>query len=135
MNSIERVEATYKHIATDRIPTTFKNDAPVVTEDLIELLGVSTRDEVLLRLGIDVRVEMVPYIGPELVQAGMEGHNMSRWGTILGTYAAGFPRPLAHVETLADLKAWKRPDPDWFDYEALAANCARWTDHAVYISN
>ena len=134
MTSKDRVEAAYDHVDADRVPALFKNDEPPLTDALIEATGASSRDEMLDRLGIDVRVEYVPYIGPPLPQRD-DGRQVTHWGTIKGTYTAAEPRPLAHAETLADLKDWRPPDPAWFDYPAFAENCARWPEHAVLAHN
>ena len=130
MTSRERVQAAYDHLDTDRVPTLFKNDEALLTEALIKATGASTRDEMLLRLGIDTRVEAPPYTGPPLPM-DTEGAALSYWGTAGATYTQSIPRPLAHVETLADLTRFDPPSPEWFGYDTFAENCARWPDHAV----
>ena len=85
MTSRERVQAAYDHLDTDRVPTLFKNDEALLTEALIKATGVSTRDEMLLRLGIDTRVEAPPYTGPALPK-DTEGNALSYWGTAGATY-------------------------------------------------
>lgn len=130
MTSKERVQAAYDHTETDRVPALFKNDEAPLTEALIEATGAASRNEMLLHLGIDTRVETPPYTGPPLSKAA-DGGQLSHWGTTPGTYAQSIPRPLADVETLADLEGFDPPSPDWFGYDTFAENCARWPDHAV----
>ena len=130
MTSREHVQAAYDHIETERVPALFKNDQPPLTESLIEKTGVASRDELLLRLGIDTRVETPPYTGPPPVK-DTEGRELSHWGTSGNTYTQSAARPLANAETLADLEGFGRPSPDWFGYDTFAENCARWPDHAV----
>ncbi len=125
-----RIMAAYTHAETDRVAAFFKNDEPPITCGLMNILRVKTRDEVLSKLGIDLRIEYVSYAGPPLPER-KDGRLSSHWGTIIGPYAQNLPRPLAHVETVGDVAKWKPPDPGWFDYEAFAKNCARWSEHAV----
>ncbi|MFH0965968.1 MAG: uroporphyrinogen decarboxylase family protein [Planctomycetota bacterium] len=133
MTSRERIEVLYRHEPTDRVGTTFKNDEPPVTDGLKRLLAVTTREEVLERLGIDLRLEGPPYTGPQLVARDGKG-TPTHWGTISESYTAEVPRPLAHVERLSNLGGWRPPDPAWFDYEEAGRNAMRWKDHAVMLT-
>ena len=130
MTSHDRVEAAYNHVEADRVPALFKNDEPPLTAALIDATGASSRDDMLDRLGIDIRIETPPYTGPPLPDTD-DGRQVTHWGTIGGTYTQTDPRPLAHVRSLGDLAGWQPPSPDWFDYDAFARNCAHWTGRAV----
>ena len=130
----DRVMAAYNHTETDRVASFYKNDEPPVTRGLMNILRAESRDEVLSKLGIDLRIEYIDYAGP-LLPTRKDGRLTSHWGTIVGPYAQSMPRPLAHVQSLRDLEKWKPPDPAWFDYDSFGENCARWTENPVMAHN
>ena len=72
-----------------------------------------------------------PYIGPPLVSEG--DYSVDPWGFgrrvqeyATGEYLEQVYYLLAEAETLADIDAYRWPDPNWYDYEAvpgLVAQC------------
>jgi uroporphyrinogen decarboxylase len=109
----------------------------------IGLLGNAfTYDEMALaalwdRLDIDgILTVSPPYVGPALRQAGEisfdewgMGRRRQEYGT--GSYREQVIYPLAAAETIADLDAYRWPDPDWYDYAALPGLAARFEGRAV----
>ena len=57
------------------------------------------------------------------------GFRPQRYAT--GVYDEQVYYPLAAAETMADLEAYRWPDPDWYDYAALPALAAQFPDRAV----
>lgn len=89
------------------------------------------------RLGSDIRYVNPPYIGPPL--AGFEdGSSMNLWGirrrpmaNQYGEYAEPVGAPYAAWSTVEEAEKFPWPSPDWFDYAALPALCAKHPDMAV----
>jgi uroporphyrinogen decarboxylase len=89
------------------------------------------------RLGTDIRYIAPPYVGPPL-PAFDDGSTMDLWGVRrrpmpneFGEYAEPVNAPYAGWETVEQAAAFPWPNPDWFDYEALPAICARYPQFAI----
>ena len=153
MNHRERILAAIRHEPLDRVPTDIWA-TPEVQERLFAYFGIDVGRgsrasgvsllggrlarpveailELFERLNIDGILNIAPpYIGPQpRVEAdywenewGM-GFRRQAYGT--GSYDEQVHYPLAQAETIADLEAYRWPDPDWYDYAALprlAAQC------------
>ena len=99
--------------------------------------GVSTRLELCDTLGIDGIFDIAPaYIGPPPCVDGDYYEN--GWGMGFrpqayetGVYDEQVHYPLAQAETIADLRAYRWPSPDWYDYAALPAVAARYPRRAI----
>ena len=146
MNHRERILAAIHRQPLDRIPTDMWA-TPEVQERLFEHFGIATargteagdisllgglltRDvEAILELwqilGIDGILNISPpYVGPELLEEDLYTENAwgmgfrpQSYGT--GSYDEQIYYPLAEAESIADLEAYRWPDPDWYDYSAL----------------
>ena len=147
MNSRERILAAIRHEPLDRVPTDmwattevqqalirhFHIEAPqaeavegvgLLGGDLAQ--GYSVIQELWDRLGIDGILGITPpYVGPPPRDDGDYWEN--EWG--MGYRAIQYPTgvyneqvryPLAEAETIADLEAYRWPDPEWYDYAALS---------------
>jgi uroporphyrinogen decarboxylase len=158
MDHRERILAAIAHHAVDRVPTDMWA-TPEVQEKLFEHFGIETahgtspggisllggpltRDvtailELWDRLGIDgILMVMPPYTSPALPEAGDiilnewgMGTRRQPYGT--GAYSEQALYPLAAAETIADLEAYRWPDPDWYDYDALPSLAARCGGRAI----
>ncbi len=64
ISSRERVKKALKHEKPDRIPIDFWA-ADTVKESLKRFLGINTEEDLLKRLGVDIRHVESRYIGPE----------------------------------------------------------------------
>ncbi len=89
------------------------------------------------RLGTDVRHVAPPYIGPPQPTFD-DGSSKNLWGVRrrlmaneYGEYAEAVESPYAAWSTVEEAEKWPWPSPDWFDYAALLALCARHPDFAI----
>ena len=89
------------------------------------------------RLGTDVRYVNPSYIGPPLA-AFDDGSSMNLWGirrrplaNQYGEYAEPVGTPYAAWTTVAEAEKFLWPRPDWFDYGAIPALCAKYADFAI----
>ena len=141
LTSRERVLAAIRHQPVDRVPTDYWG-TDEITRKLCDHLGCGDRFEMYDRLGIDGMAGVAPpYVGPPLPDPEAAGTEVFQaWGIRFkqqryesGVYWEQAYNPLAEAETLADLKAYSWPDPDWFDYSALPDLCARYPGRAVQV--
>ncbi|NLE45321.1 MAG: uroporphyrinogen-III decarboxylase-like protein [Chloroflexi bacterium] len=146
MDHRERILAAMRHQPVDRVPTDMWATVEV-QEALFDHFGIDagwgefscgvglmggalTRSvaaiiELWDRLHIDgILAVAPPYVGPPLRREG--GITYSEWGFGVrtqeygrGEYAEQVVWPLAEAETIEDLEAYRWPDPDWYDYDAV----------------
>lgn len=135
-------EQLYAHfgIETGRAPV---DGLSLTSAGSISLLGgaltrnVSAILELWERLDVDgILMVMPPYIGPPLATTGAISYNEWGMGSRRQAYAGGVYNeqviyPLAAAETIADLEAYRWPDPDWYDYAALPALAERCGGRAI----
>jgi uroporphyrinogen decarboxylase len=126
MSPRERWLAVLSRKTPDRVPMDYWS-TPEATEKLMRHMGCSQESEVLERLHIDRPVTVSPrYAGPAVASDadafGCRYRDMS-YGT--GVYRECVHHPLASFETLSELKrGYRWPDPDWWDYSAIASQIA-----------
>ena len=128
----ERILAAIHHETLDRVPTDFWGTDEVI-DKLLHHLGCEDKVGMYDRLGIDgILNTSPPYDGPEMPEEydGDFWYKNQIWGMRFEkqSYEGGFyweqsHYPLAEAQTIADLEAFYWPDPDWFDYSALAKQC------------
>jgi uroporphyrinogen decarboxylase len=89
------------------------------------------------RLGTDLRYVNPPYIGPPLASFD-DGSSMNLWGirrrpmaNEYGEYAEPVESPYAKWTTVEEAQEFPWPSPDWFDYSAIPALCARHQEMAI----
>ncbi len=89
------------------------------------------------RLGSDIRYVNPPYIGPAQPTFD-DGSSTNLWGVRrrpmaneYGEYAEPVESPFAAWSTVEEAAKWPWPSPDWFDYGAIPALCARYPDLAI----
>jgi uroporphyrinogen decarboxylase len=131
-SSRERVLAAIDHEPLDRVPTDYWG-TPEITARLCDHLGCETHLEMYDLLGIDgIAGASPPYVGPPLPDECDGGFwfNVQTWGMRFeaqavegGIYWEQVHYPLAEAETIEELEAYPWPDPDWYDYDALATKC------------
>ncbi|NLF00261.1 MAG: hypothetical protein GX601_04715 [Anaerolineales bacterium] len=127
------------HREPDRVPLDYGAKLPV-TERLCQYLGVDPACEyscygeypeaLLQRLHVDIRTVRARYIGPPL-EIGADGSQADVLGVRSSTDGYPLTHPLAHVTSVREIEAYRFPDPDAFDYEHYAEQCARFEDYAV----
>jgi uroporphyrinogen decarboxylase len=93
--------------------------------------------DILGCVGADLRALRLPYQGPEIPTFD-DGRAQDLFGVIyrpvrneVGTYLESCTLPYAVFESVADVDAYPWPDPGWFDYSALPAQCEQWKEYAI----
>ena len=135
MTSRERVALALAHREPDRVPVDYWATDDV-TARLVEHFGLSGREALLERLGVDFRyIEGPRYIGPEPIVRD-DGSVEDHWGvprvrveidSAEGTsaYRDVIDFPLAGATSLDEVRDYpKWPSPDWFDYGCVREQCA-----------
>ena len=114
------------HQETDRVPVDFLATAETWAK-LKRHLGIQDSEEVLRRLGVDLRHPRQPYVGPPL-RRHPDGSWTDAWGVRRrsmphegGAYEEIVGHPLAGIRTIEELSDYVWPRPEWWDAEALAA--------------
>ncbi|MFH1706382.1 MAG: uroporphyrinogen decarboxylase family protein [Planctomycetota bacterium] len=124
MTSRERWQAVLRRAIPDRIPTDFWSTGEVITR-LKQDLGCGDDDAVFKKLHID----RIRGIGPRHTGArdGYKPENIwqlkyqkARYEG--GEYAEVIDPPPAHMTTAAEIKAFRWPRADWYDYANLKAD-------------
>jgi uroporphyrinogen decarboxylase len=139
MNHFERVMAAIDHQPVDRHPTDIWC-VQEVRERLMAYCGASDWIGVLDALDIDGIIGVAPpYIGPPLPEMGEE-LRQDEWGMVYrrqeylnGVYWEQVGYPLSAAQSIADLDAYRWPDPDWYDYAALPDLCAQHEGRVVRV--
>jgi len=129
MNSRERVRTALSHRQPDRVPLLLWM-TPVINARLQDHFGVGTEDEVLECLDIDVRWLNPDYNGPALkvtdsVRWDWFGIGYKRVCNAFGSYEEFAFHPLAEARGPEDIKKYRWPDPDWWDYDSLNRHIER----------
>ncbi len=139
VNSRERVLTTLRHEEPDRVPLDFWWSHET-KDKLLAHLGLRNTDELQAYLGVDLRGVYPPYIGPALRRLP-DGSYEDFWGVFRTPYAHNMGGeydevlhpPLAEATSIDDIEKLRWPDPDWFDYAALAEQCDHYRDYAIIV--
>lgn len=154
MTPRERVRAALNHTQPDFTPCDYFATPEIHTLLLAHFgvqgeagLGITMGNSVNLledgrvgeRLGTDIRYVNAPYIGPPPPKFD-DGSIMNLWGVRrrqvkneYGDYAEPIDSPYAAWKTAEDVKQFRWPSPDWFDYSAIPAMCAKYPDAAIAV--
>jgi uroporphyrinogen decarboxylase len=126
MNSRERILAAFARRRPDRPPTSLRC-IEEVWKKLEGHFGVSTPNQVLDAMDIDLRWLPLPFIGPadrSAIPLASEGRDF--WGctnrkaiNAFNAYYEIVDPPLAHARSVADVEAYDWPRLDWWDYDAV----------------
>lgn len=139
MNHFERVMAAIERRPVDRFPTDIWC-VPEVRQRLLDYCGTTEWVRVLDALEIDGIIGLWPkYIGPALPDLG-ENLRQDEWGRVWrkqeynnGVYWEQVGYPLAQAETIADLDAYRWPDPSWYDYASLPDMAAEYPGRVIQV--
>ncbi len=152
MTPRERVQAALNHVQPDFTPCDYYA-TPEIHEALLKHFGLGPPRSIagtmggsasLLedggvaeRLGVDLRYVNAPYIGPP-VATYPDGSSTNLWGirrrpmpNEYGEYAEPVGAPYAAWTTVEEVEKFPWPNPDWFDYLAMPAICAKYPDLAL----
>jgi len=120
MSPRERVACSLRHEIPDRIPLHMKAEKEVWPR-LQEYLGVTDDEEVMDRLGIDIRSIAPTYVGPS-PKVFPDGSFIDPWGFHrkvvqhkFGSYFEYAGYPLADAKTVEDVENFAWPQADWWD--------------------
>ncbi|MDX9934538.1 MAG: uroporphyrinogen decarboxylase family protein [Sphaerochaetaceae bacterium] len=151
MTSRERMKITLSHKEADRVPCHMNATLQVVVK-LKQALGVTTDRQLLDALhidtfdmrGITIRDGIMPeYVGENhpTMDASWKGNIIPLWGiaeeesiTEFTTIMNQASYPLKDAKTLKELKAYRWPDPDWFDYHNVRERIAPWADRSIILT-
>jgi uroporphyrinogen decarboxylase len=152
MRSRERVLAALNHTQPDCTPCDYYA-TPEIHEALLRHFGLGEPRRVAgtmggsasaledggvaQRLGADIRYVGPPYIGPPPASFA-DGSSMNLWGirrrpmaNEYGEYAEPVESPYAAWTTVEEAEKFSWPSPDWLDYSAMPALCAKCSDLAI----
>jgi len=138
MNSKNLVLTALSHKETNRVPVDYWGTRHV-DELLCRYFRVESKDELLKKLGVDLRYVFPEYIGPKLKKYN-DGSYDDLWGvrrrtikTVKGSYEHTVFSPLSAITTINELESWLPPSPDWYDYSSLNLQCDLYQDYATVI--
>ena len=124
MTPRQRWLALFECRQPDRIPTDYQA-TPEVTARLLDELGCGDEEGLWKRLKIDRRKEVIPpWTGRR------DGGGGDIWGITYrrveyggGAYNEPCRHPLAEVDSVAEVHAYRWPSPEEFDYAAITKIC------------
>jgi uroporphyrinogen decarboxylase len=136
MTPKERVLTALSHNEPDQCPCDYIG-TPEVDKKLKDYFSTEDMDEVLEKLGTDLRVVDAPYVGPQL-RKWDDGRFENYWGSIrkpvsneAGIYNEAVQFPYAEFKLVEDVKKFRWPKVDWFDYSKMVDYCRKHRDHAI----
>jgi uroporphyrinogen decarboxylase len=130
MTSRERVLAAFAHEEPDRVPV-WCGASPEFIAKAKAHLGITSTEELFIRLGDDFRRVIAPYAGPAHRHPSMGLPEGVACRTVFGVehrgVGCGIPMnpPLAHA-SLKQIHDYAWPDPNWVDVSQVRAEAAVW---------
>jgi uroporphyrinogen decarboxylase len=136
MTPRERVLTALSHRTPDRTPCDYIG-TPEVDDKLKKHFRTDSMDVVLEKLEVDLRVVDAPYVGPAL-RTWPDGRFENIWGHIrkpikneAGSYDESVEFPYAAFQSVEDVRNFRWPKAEWFDYSRLAADCQKHDRFAI----
>ena len=136
----QRVKIALEHKEPDRIPIGFES-TPEVTKSLKSFLGIETDDELLKRLGVDIRKVFPNYIGPKNLyfDHGLDSTGKDIWGIVrrrvkneFGVYFEITGYPLKDAKSVEEIENYSWPKAEWFDFDSVAGQIERFEKENEY---
>jgi hypothetical protein len=138
LSSRERVLRAFARVPADRVPIDYQAN-PGIDGRLKRHFGLAPTDNdgLMQALHVDFRIVWPRYTGAKLYEDLPNGVRVNSWGIHKRYIEHGsggywdfcdFPLREADEETVAN---WKMPDPDDFDYSAVADQCKRDDQYAL----
>ena len=128
MQPYERIINAVKHRRSDRLPINY-NATPEAHAAIKKYLSVQQDEELLKKLGVDIRSVAGRYNGPKELIPGAainSAPGKDIFGVVWepkknqsGTYNEISYHPLANAKTVRDIKNYNWPSLDWFDFSHL----------------
>jgi len=131
MTSKERVLKTCEFKLPDRVPVDF-SACKMISNRLIQKLGVKGQLELIEALHIDFRQPRAPWIGPELKtsQVLTDYFGIPRAG--MGDFGYAIDHPLKNMSSVKDIENYPWPSPDFFDYDVFREECGKFEEYAIF---
>lgn len=138
MDGKERVLKAIEHKTTDRVPVDFwaTKDAE---KKLLSFFNMENKEEVLEKLGIDLRYVFPEYMGDPL-RSFPDGSREDIWkvrrkGIKAGnaTYDEITCYPLSGAASIEDIEKFDWPDPDRFNFSDMENVCKKYEQYAVVL--
>jgi len=136
VTSKQRILDAIEHKKTDRVPL----DLWATKETMEKLCGhfrTDEPDDVLDKLGVDIRVIGPEYNGPKL-EPSPDGKLKDIWGVSRrqvdysgGNYLEVETYPLDGDITISDIENYPWPDPEHYDYSVIPKLCEKYSDCAI----
>lgn len=136
MTPRERILTAVAREVPDRIPADYKAE-PEVNQAMMKRLGLSSYDELLNYLQVDVRRIEPLHVGPpdkvlgEDITEDYWGIRAKRVTASHGTYSMYIETDIWHAETIEDLEKHSWPTCDIFDYSVMKEQCEKYPEHAI----
>lgn len=138
MNSKERVKLALNYKKPDRIPVDFWAEDSV-KKSLMNYLNLKDEDELINRLGVDIRSIYPKYIGPQL-KTFSDGSFEDFWGIIrkpvknpFGLHYEVADYPFGEISSLKNLEKYRWPQAEWFDYSSLEEELIKFNEYGICI--
>lgn len=158
MNSKERFYSTINYKGYDRPPTKHYGTPEInrelmnyfgisnckdlkINKELASFLGISSYEELYQKVGDDFRQVNPRYVGPELrsfEDGSWEGFWGERYNNVSfgnGTYPEAVYLPFKDITDVDELKIFRMPSADWFDYSHIKEDCKKYKDYVVYVGD
>lgn len=160
MTPRERILAAIDHREVDKLPSDMWV-TPEIMDALLDHFGIDPGEDAeegavtfnggkvpadpkaILALWDELNIDGILNVAPPYIGPGLEERNgilYNEWGFGYerqryrsGSYLEQVSYPMAELETLDDLKAYRWPDPDWYDYDALPRLIERCEGRAVNV--
>lgn len=131
MTSRERVLTAFAHAEPDHVPA-WLGASPGFRAKAIRTLGLPDDESLSRFVGDDFRRITARYAGPDdlapdkNLPPGVTFRSV--FGILRHGYEGGQPisHPLAHAGSIAEIDAYRWPDPAWMDVSHLRAEAAQW---------
>lgn len=140
MTSRERVLAALNHQPSDRVPVNYYATRELEAR-IAARLGTTTHNELLDRLGVDLRYLRPAHTGRPL-QRWADGRFEDLWGTVYrpvaydtGVYDEADVMPYAAMATVEEVAAGPGPHVDEFDYDAIPGLIDQCRGRAIVAGN
>lgn len=136
MNSRQRFLSAMQYQGYDRPPTKHYG-TPEINRQLMDYFGISTHEQLQIKLGDDFRHIGPAYIGPELrtfpdgTWEGLWGERYTHYSFGEGTYPEAVYLPFRDVREKEDLANFRFPSPDWYDCSNIPAECQKNAEYVV----
>lgn len=140
MNSKERFYSAIQYKGYDRPPTRYIG-TPEINAELMKYFNVKDILSIKEKLGDDFRRVAPKYTGPTLRRfedgtwEGLWGERYANFSFGSGAYAESVYLPFKDVEDVNELKNFRFPSPDWYDYSNIKSDCEKYKDFVICVGD